>query len=186
MLWRGGLAALPGFRYSSGVIADAERQLPMLAALASAPTVRTHCARADDAILKRRIATLMTTRNRKNPPVFVSRYIGVDTHLTERKGSTEQVYGIAAERPAGRKLAQDIAQHCNQLYADGYEVISLFPLLGGRTAEVSAEAAEMVQGRTYEVEDDTENGESEINYYVDTGVGYSVTEGAIITARLRQ
>ena len=125
----------------------------------------------------------MTTKSRKKPLVFVSRYIGIDTHLTERNGSTEQVYGIAAERPAGRKLAQDIAQHCNQLYDDGYDVISIFPLNSGRTAEVSAEAAEMVQGRTYQ--DDTDSEESENNYYVDTGVGYSVTDGVIITARLR-
>ena len=125
----------------------------------------------------------MTTKSPKKPLAFVSRYIGIDTHLTERNGSTEQVYGIAAERPAGRKLAQDIAQHCNQLYDDGYDVISIFPLNSGRAAEVSAEAAEMVQGRTYQ--DDTESEESESNYYVDTGVGYSVTDGVIITARLR-
>ena len=125
----------------------------------------------------------MTTKSRNKPQAFVSRYIGIDTHLTERNGSTEQVYGIAAERPAGRKLAQDIAQHCNQLYDDGYDVISIFPLNSGRTAEVSAEAAEMVQGRTYQ--DDTE-GEEPGNYYVDTGVGYSVTDGVIITAKLRQ
>ena len=125
----------------------------------------------------------MTTKSRKKPQAFVSRYIGIDTHLTERNGSTEQVYGIAAERPAGRKLAQDIAQHCNQLYDDGYDVISIFPLNSGRTAEVSAEAVKMVQGRTYQ--DDTESEESENNYYVDTGVGYSVTDGVIITARLR-
>ena len=30
-------------------------------------------------------------------PAFVSRYIGIDSHLTERNGSTEQVFGIAAE-----------------------------------------------------------------------------------------
>ena len=123
----------------------------------------------------------MTTKSPKKPLAFVSRYIGIDTHLTERNGSTEQVYGIAAERPAGRKLAQDIAQHCNQLYDDGYDVISIFPLNSGRTAEVSAEAAEMVQGRTYQDDEEAED-----IHYVDTGVGYSVTDGVIITARLRQ
>ena len=155
----------------------------------------------------------MTTKSRKKP-AFVCRYIGIDTHFTERNGSTEQVYGIAAERPAGRKLAQDIAKHCNQLYADGYDVISGFPLTSGRAVEVSAEASEMVPGRTYQVgddreseepkrnyadplsifvhgiasqvEDDAESEEPEINYYVDTGAGYSVTDGVIIIARLRQ
>ena len=43
----------------------------------------------------------------------------------------------------------------------------------------------MVQGRTYQ-DDDTESGDSEHSYYVDTGVGYSVTDGVIITAKLRQ
>ena len=109
-------------------------------------------------------------------PIFVSRYIGIDTHLTERNGSTEQVYGIAAERPAGRKLAQDIAEYCNQLYADDYDVVSIFPLNSGRTAEVSAEASEMVQGRTYQ-DDDTESGDSEHSYYVDTGVATALRTG---------
>ena len=155
---------------------------PALAALARNNIARPSCARPDDANQPGRIATPMTTKSPRKPP-FVSHYIGVDTHLTERNGSTRQVYGIAAERPAGRKLAQDIAQYCNQLYIDDYDVISIFPPNSGRTAEVSAEAAEMVQGRTYQ--DDTESGETDDSYYVDTGVGYSVTDGVIITAKLR-
>ena len=159
----------------------------------------------------------MTTKSRKKPAgkpansgaqqpaqvkkdPFVCRYIGIDTHLTERNGSTEQVYGIAAERPAGRKLAQDIAQHCNQLYADGYDVISGFPLTSGRTAEATVESAQSVHGRTYSrselipEEQPASNGgfrltsypRYENKHYVDTGVGYSVTDGVIIIARLRQ
>ena len=38
-------------------------------------------------------------------------------------------------------------------------------------------------------EDETRSGETEdsyyVDYYVDTGVGYSVTDGVIITAKLR-
>ena len=138
----------------------------------------------------------MTTKSRKKQP-FVSRYIGIDTHFAERNGSTEQVYGIAAERPAGRKLAQDIAQHCNHLYADGYDVISIFPLISGRAAEASVESEHPVHGRTYSrsepipEEQPASNGgfrlasypRYENKHYVDTGVGYSVTDGVIIIAR---
>ena len=137
-------------------------------------------------------------KSKKQP--FVSRYIGIDAHLTERNGSTEQVYGIATERPAGRKLAQDIALHCNHLYDDGYDVISIFPLTGGRTAEATVGAHHPVHGRTYSrqepipEEQPASNGgfrlasypRYENKHYVDTGVGYSVTDGVIITARLRQ
>ena len=135
----------------------------------------------------------MTTQSRAKP-AFVSQYVGIDSHLTERNGSTEQVYGIAAERPAGRKLAQDIAEHCNQLDSDGYEVVSIFPLTSGRTVEASAEAAERVGGRTYtrreEIQQDDANPwygkRYEDKHYVDTSVGYSVTDGVIIVARLRK
>ena len=144
----------------------------------------------------------MTTKSRKNsagksnaqPPAFVSRYIGIDSHLTERNGSIDQVYGIAAERPAGRKLADDIARHCVQLDAEGYDVISIFPVVGGRTVEAKVEAAERVQGRTYSEQVEVEQDENipiwhgkryEIKHYLDTGVGYSVTDGVIITAKLR-
>ena len=111
-------------------------------------------------------------------PRFASRYLGIDSHLSERNGSTKKVYDIANERPAGRKLAEDIARCCNQMADEGYDVCSILPLVSGRTAEVSAQAAESVYGRTYL---DSEDG----NHYVDTGVGYSVTDGVIITARRR-
>ena len=135
----------------------------------------------------------MKTQSR-GKPAFVSQYIGIDSHLIERNGSTAQVYGIAAERPVGRKLAQDIAEHCNQLASDGYEVVSIFPLTSGRTVEAAAEAAERVSGRTYtrreEVQQDDANPwygkRYEEKHYVDTSVGYSVTDGVIITARLRK
>ena len=63
----------------------------------------------------------------KDGKAFVARYIPVDSHLNERNGSTKQVYGIAGERPAGRKLADDIARYCNQLDEEGYEVIWFSP-----------------------------------------------------------
>ena len=76
----------------------------------------------------------------KEPLPYASRYVAVDSHLSERHGSTDSVYGLAGERPAGRKLAQDIAHACNQLYSEGYEVISIVPLTSGRTVEATVEA----------------------------------------------
>lgn len=131
----------------------------------------------------------------KDRPTFVARYIAVDSHLNERNGSTKQVWGIAGERPAGRKLADDIARHCNQLDADGYEVISILPLVSGRAAEAAVEAAEPVHGRTYSKKEEVENDNTspfgfstryENRHYVDTGVGYSVTDGVIVVANRRR
>ena len=121
----------------------------------------------------------MTTKDSEN---YVARYLAVDTHLNERNGSTKQVYGIAGERPAGRKLADDIAKYCNQLDEDGFDVISIFPLTSGRAAEVSAEASQEVRGRTFRTS--LSDGDEESDY-VDTGVGYSVTDGVIVVANRR-
>lgn len=131
----------------------------------------------------------------KDRTAFVARYIAVDSHLNERNGSTEQVWGIAGERPAGRKLADDIARHCNQLDADGYEITSILPLVSGRAAEAAVEAAEPVHGRTYTKQEKVENDDTspfgfgtryENRHYVDTGVGYSVTDGVIVVAGRRR
>ena len=116
----------------------------------------------------------MTTKKKL---AYVARYLGIDSHLSERNGSTDQVYDIAAERPAGRKLAEDIAKCCIELSAEGYEILSVFPLTSGRTAEVTVEADALVFNRTYPKDG---------KHYIDTGVGYSVTDGVIVTARLRK
>ncbi len=174
-------------------------------------------ARIDGSIQPRRIATHMTTKNsrkagakpassgaapqpqKKSP--YVTRYIAVDSHLMERGGKTDSVYGLAGERPAGKKLAQDIANACVQLDAEGYDIISLIPVTSGRAVEATVEAAEQVWGRTYtaSVPVDTESSNPanriaqmlrpavryENKHYVDTGVGYSVTDGVMITGKLR-
>ena len=134
---------------------------------------------------------------------YASQYIGIDSHLVERNGSTDDVLGIAAERPAGRKLADDIAKHCNQLHTDGYDVIAIFPLISGRTVGARA-VAEIVPGRTYHLDSEgnaridgeehtpryvdllrpSSNDDNE--HYVDTGVGYSVTDGVMIIAKLTE
>ena len=84
------------------------------------------------------------------------------------------------ERAAGKKLAKDIANMCNQLWSEGYDVSTIFPVTGGRVVEATVEAAEQVIGRTYQ-----KTSEGETEYFVDTGAGYSVTDGVVIIAKLR-
>lgn len=131
--------------------------------------------------------------------VFVGRYVGIDSHLIERNGSVSDVYGLAGERPAGKKLVKDIANVCNQLWSEGYEVSSIFPITSGRIVEATVEAAEEVRGRTYkktvEAQETEQNPsdlypffstpQSEIKHYVDTGAGYSVTDGVVIIGKRR-
>ena len=118
----------------------------------------------------------MSNNGKATKPPFISRYLGIDSHLSERKGSTDQVFGIANERPAGRKLASEITRCCTELASSGYEVFSIFPLISGRAAEASVEAEQPVYNRTYK--DDGKD-------FLDTGVGYSVTDGVIITGKLQ-
>ena len=130
-------------------------------------------------------------------PSFVSRYIGIDSHLTERNGAGGLVFGMAAERPVGRKLAEDISRQCVQLDAEGYDVISIFPLTGGRVAKAAVETEKNLYGggtsytRVWEVEDGSDwwgnpRTKRVETRHMDTGVGYSVTEGVIINAKLRK
>ena len=137
----------------------------------------------------------------KQKPPYAARYVAVDSHLSERNGSTDSVDGLAGERPAGRKLAQDVANACNQLHSEGYEVISILPLTSGRVVKATVEAEEPVHGRTYgrrvSVEPEPTNPSNGIvpylslgtryeqRHYVDTGTGYSVSDGVVIAAKRR-
>jgi len=122
----------------------------------------------------------------KQQPPYATRYVAVDSHLTERNGSTDSAYGLAGERPAGRKLAQDVANTCNQFHSEGYEVISIVPLIGGRVAEAVVEAGETPSnsGSTAISSLLSPTKDQKDENYVETSVGYSVTDGVIITAKL--
>ena len=136
---------------------------------------------------------------KKSP--YISRYVAVDSHLIERKGSSDSVSAVAGERPAGRKFAQDIAAVCNQLHGEGYDVLSIIPTVGGRTVEVfvdedksESESQDQTQAsptdsvsdllRTVTVRSMTPR-EPAIEEYEPMAAGYSVTDGVIITAKLR-
>ena len=130
---------------------------------------------------------------------YISRYVAVDSHLVERKGSSDSVSAVAGERPAGRKFAQDIAAVCNQLHGDGYDILSIIPTVGGRTVEVfvdedERESQDQAQASpTGSVSDLLREvaarpmtpGEPAEEEYEPMAAGYSVTDGVIITAKLR-
>ena len=147
---------------------------------------------------QRRATTLLTSSLSPRAP-YISRYVAVDSHLVERKGSSDSVSSVAGERPAGRKFAQEIAAICNQLHGEGYEVFSLIPTVGGRTVEVffdedESESQDLAQAsptdpvsdllRTVAARPMTPR-EPAIVEYEPMAAGYSVTDGVIITAELR-
>ena len=131
---------------------------------------------------------------------YASRYVAVDSHLVERKSSSDLVSALAGERPAGRKLAQDIANACNQLAGEGYEVFSIVPTVAGRIVEVF-----MDEDETESEGQPQEPSRNSVPEFVrpvpinlgapakpaveedePLAVGYSVTDGMIITAKLRE
>ena len=116
----------------------------------------------------------------KSPP-YISRYVAVDSHLAERKGSSDSVSSLTGERPAGRKLAQDIANACNQLYHDGYEVISIFPMVAGRVVEAYLEVDE--DEPLWKDPSRLRQSQPTEEQYESMTAGYSVTDGVIITAK---
>ena len=162
--------------------------------------IATPCPAERATSLPQRRATTLHTSSRapRNPP-YISRYVAVDSHLVERKGSSDSVSSVAGERPAGRKFAQEIAAICNQLHGEGYEVFSLIPTVGGRIIEVfvdedGSESQDQTQAsptdsvsdllRTVAARPMTPD-ESTIEKYEPMAAGYSVTDGVIITAKLR-
>ena len=107
-------------------------------------------------------------------------------------GLVTKCLGLPANVQLDENLTDDIAKACVQLDAERYEVLIIFPLTSGRAVEATVEATERVQGRTYhrreEIERDDENSNwygtrYEDKHYVDTGVGYSVTDGLVVTGK---
>ena len=131
---------------------------------------------------------------------YASRYVAVDSHLVERKSSSDLVSALAGERPAGRKLAQDIANACNQLAGEGYEVFSIVPTVAGRIVEVFMDEDEAESdGQPQEQPRDSAYefirpvpinlgapAKPTVEEDEPLAVGYSVTDGMIITAKLRE
>ena len=125
-------------------------------------------------------------QSEKQKPPYATLYVAVDSHLMERNGSTDSAYGLAGERPAGRKLGQEVANACNQFHSEGYEVISIVPLTSGRVVEAVVEAEETPSNSTSIVASPLLSSTKDRvgENCAETSVGYSVTDGVIITAKL--
>ena len=102
--------------------------------------------------------------------------------------------------PRGRKLAQDIANACNQLAGEGYEVFSILPTVAGRVVEVFMDESETEsKGQPQRTPRDSVSefirpvpinlvapDKPAIEEDEPLAVGYSVTDGMIITAKPRE
>lgn len=113
-------------------------------------------------------------------PPFVCQYLSIDSHLTGRNGYTDDVAGLANERPAGKKLSEDIATTCTLLHNDGYDVVNILPVISGRVSQATVEVEDRRKWPSY-----SGWGAIDTETVVENGVGYSVTDGVIIVFRLK-
>ena len=97
-------------------------------------------------------------------PRYVTRYVYADTTLSTHGGSVGQVHITSEERARLQQMADFLERCCNDLDAAGYDVISIAPIVSGRTAYSTANS----------------------NYGDNPGHGYSVTDGLIVTGKLRE
>ena len=112
----------------------------------------------------------------KRKSLFSSEKVLVDEPLYEERH--EQVpEGVSDTHADGEKLAADIQATLNELDAEGYDILSLMPLSSGR----------------YQVEKESGTGfinipgggGGEIPWASNYAWAYSVSDGVIVTARLR-
>ena len=95
-------------------------------------------------------------------PTYTTRYVYADTTLSTLGGSAGDVRITGEERTRLQQMADFLERCCNDLDAAGYEVISIAPIVSGRTAYMDTN--------------------SERDY---PGHGYSVTDGLIVTGQLK-
>ena len=95
-------------------------------------------------------------------PAYTTRYVYADTTLSTHGGLVGKVNVNSEERTRLQQMAEFLERCCNDLDAEGYEVISITPIASGRTAYTHTENSPDFPGH-----------------------GYSVTDGVIVTARLK-
>ena len=96
-------------------------------------------------------------------PAYITRYVFADTTLSTHGGGMGDVRITGEERARLQQMAEHLERCCNDLDAAGYEVISIAPIVSGRTGH-----SQMYNPA-----------------YHPAGHGYSVTDGLIVTGRLR-
>ena len=99
-------------------------------------------------------------------PAYTTRFVYADTTLSTHGGGMGEVRVTGEERARLQQMAEHLERCCNDLDAAGYEVISIAPIVSGRTAYTYGAAAAYVGAGG-------------------PGHGYSVTDGLIVTGRLK-
>lgn len=98
----------------------------------------------------------------KDKPTYATRYVYADTQLSTHGGNVGRVSITSEEHTRLQQMAEYLERCCNDLDAAGYEVISIAPIISGRTAYMATNTDA-----------------------ADPGHGYSVTDGLIVTGKLR-
>ena len=95
-------------------------------------------------------------------PAYITPYVYADTTLSTHGGNVGKVSVTSEEHTRLQQMAEYLERCCNDLHAAGYDVISITPIISGRTAYTHSETADIHPGH-----------------------GYSVTDGLIVTGRLK-
>ncbi len=98
----------------------------------------------------------------KEKPAYATRYVYADTQLSTHGGNVGRVSITSEEHTRLQQMAEYLERCCNDLDAAGYEVISITPVVSGRTAYMATNTD-----------------------LADPGHGYSVTDGLIVTGKLK-
>ena len=95
-------------------------------------------------------------------PAYITRYVYADTTLSTHGGNVGKVSVTSEEHTRLQQMAEFLERCCNDLHAEGYDVIAVTPIISGRTAYTHNENSDLFPGH-----------------------GYSVTDGLIVTGRLK-
>ena len=98
----------------------------------------------------------------QDKPTYATRYVYADTQLSTHGGNVGRVSITSEEHARLQQMAEYLERCCNDLDAAGYEVISIAPIVSGRTAYMASNTD-----------------------LADPGHGYSVTDGLIVTGKLK-
>jgi hypothetical protein len=96
-------------------------------------------------------------------PTYITRYIYADTTVSTHGGSAGGVRITSEERTRLAQMTDHLERCCNDLDAAGYEVIFITPIVSGRTSFMDTNSQREFPGH-----------------------GYSVTDGLIVTGKLRE
>ncbi len=108
------------------------------------------------------IALFRSAHPPADKPRYVTRYVYADTTVSTHGGTAGRVSITSEEHTRLQQMADFLERCCNDLDAAGYDVISITPVVSGRTSYMAT---------------NTE--------LADPGHGYSVTDGLLVTGKLR-